>query len=174
MFVFYILAVAVIYCLEMYIIRVGLFCRNVFITNVNNTFMEELIYAFNIISWSVWLGVYLVSSYLDFLNHYYIFRPSKRNLPASFLHTTVGWGTPVTLQGKVISCPSTTSSSCGFVTHSGGTVVIKSSKRVHQKSSKVVQHVRWWFGWRVRWVFSNQVVVVAMYKTWFPDRCGTF
>ena len=53
MFVFYILAIAVIYCLEMYIIRVGLFCRNVFITNVNNTFMEELIYAFNIISWSV-------------------------------------------------------------------------------------------------------------------------
>ena len=53
MFVFYILAIAVIYCLEMDIIRVGLFCRNVFITNVNNTFMAEFIYAFNIISWSV-------------------------------------------------------------------------------------------------------------------------
>ena len=45
------------------------------------------------------------------------------NLPASFLHTMVGWGTPVTLQGNVISWPSTTSSSCGFVTHSGGTLV---------------------------------------------------
>ena len=58
MFVFYILAVAVIYCLEMYVIRVGLFCRNVFITNVNNTFMEELIYAFNIISWSYIAQIY--------------------------------------------------------------------------------------------------------------------
>ena len=132
MFVFYILAVAVIYCLEMYIIRVGLFCRNVFITNVNNTFMAEFIYAFNIISWSVWFKC-KVAGYLHFLNHYHIFKPSKRNLPASFLHTTVGWGTPVTLQGKVISCPSTTSSSCGFVTHSGGTVVIKSSKEFTKK-----------------------------------------
>ena len=148
MFVFYILGVAVIYCLEMYIIRVGLFCRNVFITNVNNTFMAEFIYAFNIISWSVWFTCN-EAGYLHFLNHHYIFRPSKRNLPASFLHTTVGWGTPVTLQGKVISCPSTTSSSCGFVTHSGGTVVIKSSKEFTKKfkSSTTCKMVVWLTKW---------------------------